>query len=440
MLFQRIDIFPLIAFIFFAQYLHTMTLFDIDKWSEIWQTLQRNKSRSLLTAFGVFWGIFMLTLLLGGANGFQALLQKNFDGFAQNSYFMMTGKTTKPYKGFQVDRTWMFHLNDLAAIRKEIPEVRLATPMVLGMFWEMTYKTFKTEISLKGVNPDYDQIENPHIIAGRFLQITDVTQQRRVCVITTSIAAKLSPNDPQPLGKYVKTGGSYFQVIGIANITSNMGVGGNSTRSVFIPFSVAQNMLKSGNDFAILSILVKDHVSISSVQPKIERLLCERHSVDPTDTAAYTSINMEAMFQMVQSLFSGINILVWLIGLGTLLSGAIGISNIMMVVVKERTTEIGIRRAIGAKPRDILSQIMSESVVITLLAGIGGIIIAVWILAGMDFLASGQIDNYPLGAFSVNFFVAIATLIALSIIGILAGIAPSLRALAIKPIDAIRDE
>lgn len=417
-----------------------MTIFDLDKWSEIWQTLSRNKSRSLLTAFGVFWGVFMLTLLMGGSNGFRAILETNFNGFAQNSYFFMPGKTTKPYKGFQVDRQWMLHLDDVNALPKHFPEVKLATPMVLGLYTEMSFKEYKTNVSLKGIYPEYDQIENPHLVSGRFIQMADVVNQRRVCVLSKNIAGKLFPNDPNPLGKYVKSGGMYLQVVGISHIVSNFGVGGNSSYSVFIPFSVAQSITKSGNDVAILGVVVQDNVSISSVQSRIERFLCERHSVDPTDTAAYMSINMEAMFQMVTSLFTGINILVWLIGIGTLLSGAIGISNIMMVVVKERTTEIGIRRAIGAKPRDILSQIMTESVIITLMAGIGGIVVSVWLLAAVDVIAAAQAEMYPAGGFFISFAVAIGALVALSFIGVLAGIAPSLRALAIKPIDAIRDE
>lgn len=417
-----------------------MSFFDLDYWTEIWQTLTRNKARSLLTAFGVFWGIFMLTLLMGGSNGFRAILNKNFNGFAQNSYFFMPGTTTKPYKGFQTNRKWTLHLDDVDALPKNVPGVKFATPIVLGLFTDMTYKENKEQVSLKGVYPQYDQIENPHLVMGRFIQMADVVNQRRVCVLSKKIANGLFPNDPNPLGKYVKAYGMYLQVVGISHIVSDFGVGGNSSMSVFLPFSVGQSLTKSGNDVNLLAVVVKDNVLISSIQPQMERFFCERHSVDPTDTAAYMSINMESMFQMVTALFSGINILVWLIGVGTLLSGAIGISNIMMVVVKERTTEIGIRRAIGAKPRDILSQIMTESVVITLLAGIGGIIISVWILSGIDIAAHSMTESYPSGGFFISFPVAVGALFALSFIGVLAGIAPSLRALAIKPIDAIRDE
>ncbi len=417
-----------------------MTIFDLDKWSEIWQTLSRNKSRSLLTAFGVFWGIFMLTILMGGSNGFRAILEANFNGFAQNSYFFMPGTTTKPYKGFQTNRKWTLHLDDVDALPKNVPGVKFATPIVLGLFTDMTYKENKEQVSLKGVYPQYDQIENPHLVMGRFIQMSDVVNHRRVCVLSKKIANGLFPNDPNPLGKYVKAYGMYLQVVGISHIVSDFGVGGNSSMSVFLPFSVGQSLTKSGNDVNLLAVVVKDNVLISSIQPQMERFFCERHSVDPTDTAAYMSINMESMFQMVTALFSGINILVWLIGVGTLLSGAIGISNIMMVVVKERTTEIGIRRALGAKPRTILTQIMSESVVITLLAGIGGVIASIWMLSAADAIVSSQTELYPSGGFFYSFTLAVATLAALSVIGVLAGIAPSLRALAIKPIDAIRDE
>ena len=414
-------------------------MIDIDKWTEILQAITRNKARSFLTAFGIFWGIFMLVLLMGGAKGMRAMLESTFDGFAQNSYMAFAGKTTQPYAGFQVGRTWSFEQRDLETLRQQLPEADVVTGMVA--FWgaQYKYRDKKHNGVMKGVYPVYQQVENPKVVEGRYIQETDIRDFRKVCVIGKQVKTSLFPDGSSPIGKFINVSGIYFQVVGVSNTSSNMSVGGDSKSSIYVPFTTLQRIMNRGTKFDILAVTAKPGVSVSDLQPKIENRIFELHNIAPDDKRAINSFNFEAMFQMVTSLFEGINILVWLIGIGTLLSGSIGVSNIMMVVVKERTTEIGIRRAIGASPSNILSQILTESMVLTVLAGLSGIVLAVLILAGAETVIASMPDM-PQASFQISFGMAIGAAVVLSLLGTAAGIAPALRALAIKPIDAIRDE
>lgn len=415
-------------------------MFDLDKWSEIFQTLTRNKSRSLLTAFGIFWGIFMLVLLMGGSNGFQEMIARNFDGFAQKSYIGWAQKTSRPYSGFQTSRTWQFDNSDIQLVERRIQGVDIVSPMAASWGKQAKYKEKNFGVIIKGVLPNYQFIENPKLTAGRFIQSSDIQERRKVCVIGKRVANHLFPDGGNPIGKYIEVGGVYYQVVGVGSSESNMSIGGPSNITVLVPFSVLQDLLNMGTKFELLAITGKPGYTITELQPKIEALLKEKHRIHPEDKKAIVGFNVEAMFQMTESLFDAIRILVWMIGIGTLLSGAIGVSNIMMVVVKERTTEIGIRRAIGAKPSDILSQILSESVVITIMAGMSGIVLAVLVLVALETgMAMSNPDSVPPN-FQITFGMALLAGVALSFLGTTAGIAPALRALAIKPIEAIRDE
>lgn len=415
-------------------------MFDLDKWSEIFQALNRNKARSVLTAFGIFWGIFMLVLLMGGSEGIKSLLQRNFDGFAQNSYMAYPQATTKAYGGFQVGRVWDLEMSDLKLIRQHVPEAEVVTPLLMNWGYTGEYRDKKSRCTLKGVMPEYAAIENPRISQGRYIQATDVKGNRKVCVIGKRLASELFADMESPLGKFIKVGGVYYQVIGVSSLENQIGIGGSTSRSLYIPLTTFQRIFNTGKSIGSIAVTAKEGESVTHLQPIIERLLRKAHKVHPDDEQALMSFNMEAMFQMVQSLFDGLNILVWLIGIGTLLSGSIGVSNIMMVVVKERTTEIGIRRAIGAHPRHILSQIISESIVITVMAGLSGIVFASLVLAGMELGVGTSMPDSPPPNFQITFSMAIMAALTLSALGMAAGIAPAFRALSVKPIDAIRDE
>ncbi len=411
---------------------------DIDRWEEILITITRNKSRSLLTAFGIFWGIFMLVTLMGGSQGLHDILAANFEGFATNSGFTFNNRTSVAYQGFQEGRWWSMELKDIDRVRKTIPEIDIIAPT--NSKWGITATFEKREItgcSMKGVFPEYEVIETPTLSMGRYINHIDIQQNRKVCIIGKQIYETLFPEGGNPCGKYVNVNGIFFQVIGVNNSAGNISVNGWSPETFIIPFTTMQKNYNMGNRIELLCYTAKKGYSIKNIQEKIEKVLKQAHLIHPDDKQAVMNVNAEALFSMVDNLFTGINILSWMVGLGTLIAGAIGVSNIMMVTVKERTTEIGIRRAIGARPRDIMNQILSESLVLTCIAGMMGICFGVFVLQIMEM---GTATSDIPGHFQISFWGAIGACIILLILGMTAGLAPAYRAMAIKPIEAIRDE
>ena len=317
-----------------------MRRFDLDTCEEIILTITRNKTRSLLTAFGVFWGIFMLVALMGGTKGVQDLMIKQFAGFATNSGFMGTNQTSKAYKGFQQGRFWELTNTDVERVRRSVPEIEVVTPNITKWDISMVYNENKTSGTLKGLYPIYAKIEEPQISMGRYINDMDILNRRKVCVLGSRIYESLFPDKSNPCGKYIEVNGIYYQVIGVNMAAGNMSVQGQAETSIIIPFSTMQNNYNYGDKIQMLSFTVKKGYAVSEVQKKVESVIKRAHNVHPDDKQAVISVNAEAMFGMMDNLFSGIEVLGWMVGLGTLLAGAIGVSNIMMVTVKERTTEI----------------------------------------------------------------------------------------------------
>ncbi len=405
---------------------------DIDTWEEILVTITRNKTRSLLTAFGVFWGIFMLVALIGGGNGMKEMMQSNFKGFATNSAFMVAEQTGEPYKGFRKGRWWSLEYDDVKRIERFVPEIDVITPTLSRWGQTAVYEDKKSNCIVKGMEPKYQEIEFQDILYGRFINDVDIRDARKVCTVGKRVYEELFTPGEDPTGKYIKIDGVYYQVIGVSTAQGNININGSASESIVLPITTMQNTYNYGNRVHIICFTAAPGYKITDIQDKVERIVKEAHYISPDDKQAVMMLNAEAMFSMIDNLFAGINILIWMVGLGTLLAGAIGVSNIMMVTVRERTTELGIRRAIGARPRDILQQILSESIVLTTIAGMAGISFAVLIL---------QLAEMGLKAgFQVSFWMAIGTAAILLTLGMLAGLAPAFRAMAVKPIDAIRDE
>ena len=412
---------------------------DRDTFREILDSITRNRSRSILTGFGVFWGIFMLMLLVGGGQGLKDLLMQNFDGFAQNTCIIATNNTTKPYKGFRKGRSWNLEYADVDRLKSLVPELETVTPSV--SLWGKTVvhgeNTYARGI-VKGARADYVHIETPKMKYGRFLSDADNLQERKVCVIGKRVYENLFPEGGSPLGERISVDGSYYTVIGVDWATGGISINGNAADAVTIPINQARKAYNLGNTVHLLCFTAREGITMSDVTPRVREIVARNHYVDPTDEQALFLLNTQLIFGIVDNLFRGINFLIWLIGLGTLLAGIIGVSNIMMVSVKERTTEIGIRRAIGATPNQILGQIISESIVLTLVAGMMGIVFSVLILAGVE-LAMTE-DGILKAAFQVPFGTAVLAALLLTALGVLAGLAPALRAMGIKPVDAMRDK
>ena len=414
--------------------------FDIDRYKEIVDTLSRNRSRTLLTGFGIFWGIFMLLIMLGGGDGLKSILNQNFEGFASDAVIVGSSRTTKPYGGFKRDRYWYMDKTDIAAIKTLIPESDIVTMMDADWGGNLTYADKSYNGIIKGLTYEYAGVESPQMMFGRWINEVDCSQERKVCVIGKQVWSNLFPDGEDPTGKYINVKNSYFQVIGVDNRSGGININGNPDQSVVIPYPLMDKMNNRGGRFDIICMTAKAGADSEVMQEKVRSLLSRRHSIAPDDKQAIMMLDTRKLFKIVENLFKGVNILVILVGLGTLLAGAIGVSNIMMVTVKERTTEIGIRRAIGATPKMILSQIITESIGLTILAGMMGILFSVLLLWGAGNIVSSLpgIDN-PV-SFQIGFWTGIAVLLLLVMLGVLAGLAPAIRAMEIKPVDAMRDE
>ena len=415
-----------------------MLLFDIDRHREILDTITRNKSRSLLTGFGVFWGIFMLVALLGGGNGLRELLARNFDGFATNSAMIWAQSTTKPYNGLRKGRWWSMNYNDVVRLKQQVPELDEVQPLISEWGRIATVGDKKSTATVKGLLAGYQNVEQPRMFYGRYLNDMDISQNRKVCVIGKKIYKELFPGGGDPCGKRLCIDKIYYSVVGVDYSSGNININGSADESISIPLSIMQQAYNKGDTVHLIAVTAKRGVAMSDITQKMRTVIANAHYIDPTDEKAISVFNSEVMFGMLDNLFSGVNFLIMLVGIGTLLAGAIGVSNIMMVTVKERTTEIGIRRAIGATPSNILSQIITESVLLTIVAGMRGILFSVFILEMLEL--ANTTDGILTAHFQISFWAAIAALVLLSVLGVLAGLAPALRAMSIKPVDAMRDE
>ena len=302
----------------------------------------------------------------------------------------------------------------------------------------MIHGEYSSDASVQGVYPDYVKIEEPRLKYGRFLNDADLLQSRRVCVIGKQVYKDLFPDGGDPCGEFIKVGPSYYQIVGVDVSSSQVAVGEAPAYRISIPLPVAQALYNRGNGVDVICVTGLSGVKMSDLETQMRQIIAPRHKVDPTDKQALEIFNTEQIFNIIDSLFIGVAFLVWLVGLGTIFGGVIGVSNIMMVTVKERTVEIGIRRAIGATPTDILSQIMLESVSLTLVAGMFGIVFSVMSLTVAEMIVRSSGDFNP--DFQIGFGLAVAAAALLAVLGVVAGLAPALRAMHIKPVDAMRDE
>ena len=412
--------------------------FDVDRFREIYETLIRNKSRSILTGFGVFWGIFMLLFMMGGGQGVKDLIQVELQGFATNSGFIVPMETSLPYQGFRSGRTWMVTMDDIERLKRGIPEIATVTGNLSVWGGNATYEEKTSSCQGRGVSPDYADIEQPLLKYGRYINSVDLLQERKVCVIGKRVYRDLFEDGEDPCGKFIQMQGMYFQVVGVDFSSGNISINGSVDESVTIPMSVLQRLYNRGKEVDLICIVAKPGCKIKDILTKAKPILAKEHFFSPDDPKAMYSVNIEELFSIMDNLFKGVSLLIWIVGFGTLLAASIGVSNIMMVTVKERTTEIGIRRAIGATPSMILSQIMLESVILTIVSGMMGILLSVGALSIAENVASAS-AGVPIG-FQLKFSTAMLALIILMILGLLAGLAPALRAMDIKPVDAMREE
>lgn len=415
-----------------------MLNFDIDRLREILDVLSRNKSRTFLTGFGVFWGVFMLVGLVGGGDGLKGLLSNNLAGFATNSAIVWAQPTTKPYHGFRKGRQWNLTYKDVKRVRALVHELDVITPTITRWGSKATHDDRSSSGIVKGVLPDMQRVSEPKMLYGRYINQMDIVQGRKVCVIGKQVYKNLFPKGGDPCGDVIRIDSVYFSVVGVNYADGNMNVNGNDQQAIYMPLSLVQQIYNRGESVDMICVTGRPGVTMSDITDRIRTVIALDHHVDPKDEKGVMVFNTEMMFSIVDNMFTGINLLIWLVGIGTLLAGAIGVSNIMMVTVRERTVEIGIRRAIGATPRMILSQIIQESILLTSVAGMSGILFVVLVLQELEM--ANTTDGVVSAHFQISFWTAIGAVVLLSVLGVLAGLAPAIRAMKVKPVDAMRDE
>lgn len=419
-------------------------MFDSDFWNEVFETIRRQRWRSLMTAFGVFWGMLMLVLLVGAGMGLSNGIIGSYTSIPANSLFITAKETTKPYMGLESGRLWQIKNQDANELAKAFPNTLTAVaqfcfnPIAGGsnIRWNGNTVTY----DMAGVNDKAIKAVPHKVTEGRYINSIDVDEQRTVCVIGEDIRDALF-GETSPIGQEIIVDGKVFRVVGVCRSTNQrLTIGVNLSASVLVPISIAQSLFGKGDVTDLMIAMLTDECDAYKEEPLIVNEIKSMHHISPEDKEAVDVFNLQEMIGQVSALFYGVNILIWIVGLGTLFAGIIGISNIMIVTVKERTQEIGVRRALGADPDHIILQIMMESLTLTTIAGLVGLAIG---LAILQLLREAIAQGGPNGNFDnpyMPFVTAIVCLIVLILGGLFAGWMPARRAMKIKAIEALREE
>lgn len=423
-------------------------MFDIDKWQEIFATLQKNRLRTFLTSFSIAWGILMLIILLGAGNGLQNAVMKNFEGNAKNAIWISGGRTSISHNGLGKDRKIQFTNESYEIIRDQVEGIDHISPQF--NIWGGTIVSYKHEygnFTIQCVMPEHKPIEGAFVVKGRYLNDIDIKQRRKYCIVGTEIQ-KVLFKDQDPIGEYIKVNNIPFKVVGVFGDGDRQ-----EAKRVVLPFSAAQQIFNGGVRVSTIGVTTGDATVEESkkIEDEIQKKLAALHNFDKEDKSAVRIHNTLDSYEQTLMVFNGIKMFIWFIGIGTLIAGIVGISNIMLIVVKERTREIGVRKAIGATPFSVVSLIISEAVFITTLAGYFGMVLGIAIMEGVDYLVDQSIANQPettdaagqMVIFlnpNVDIGIAIGATILLVVSGALAGLIPAIKASKIKPIEALRYE
>ncbi len=418
-------------------------MFNKDRWREIIEVLTTNVWRTIFTAFGVCWGIFILIVLLAAGKGLENGIKQDFGNIATNTMFMWTRATTKGYEGLPKGRSFEFKINDVEALRDNVPNLRFISPRnQLGGFGGNNNVVRGIRTGAYNVYGDYPEIINQDpmtVTSGRFLNYNDINEKRKVAIIGQGVKNDLYDKDEDALGTYIKIQGVNFMVIGTYKKNNSDG-GEEGQKEIFVPFTSFSQAFNRGEDVGWMAITANDGSSISQLKDKIVDLMKKRHKVHPEDTRAIGYFDLYEQYNRVESLFGALKAVAYIVGIMVLLSGIIGVSNIMLIVVKERTKEIGIRRALGEQPWSIKKQILMESIFLTLISGMVGIIFGSLVIFGINSLLDsvGPVDMFMSPSVSVGVVTGALTILMVS--GLLAGFIPAQSAIRVRPIEALRTE
>ena len=410
-------------------------LFDKDTWQEIYSSIRKNKMRTGITIIGVMWGIFLLVVLLGAARGVENNFNKLFGDFATNSVFVWAQSTSKPFKGFQEGKRMVLKTSDLRSIKNEIEGLEFVVPR--HQTQAVVVNNFKTgNFGIYGDYPTLDKVEKKKLVYGRFINDNDIEERKKICVIEEEIYKQLFDKDEYPIGQYIKINNINYKVVGMYN--GGIGTGGPQG-NIHIPFTTYQQVYNTGDILKWMMITGKPGFDISQIEADVKLLLKNLHKVHPKDNRAFGSFNLGKEIAKVTGFLKGMQFLTWFVGIATLIAGVFAIGNILLITVKERTKEIGIRRALGAKPWEIKRQIILESVFLTSIAGALGIIFGGLVLMLID-ATMGKGPDASLTNPTVDIPVVLIAAATLVVLGTLIGMIPAQTAVSIKPIEALREE
>ncbi len=413
-------------------------MFDLDKWQEIIGTIRKNKLRTVLTALGVFWGVFMLVFLMGAGKGLENGVTSQFGLKIKNSLFVWTRNTTLPYKGLPPGRFNQLTSDDILALRGEVSELQYVAPQMFVPSGEIRRGENSGAFEIRGTLEDIFHIRAMEMWKGRFLNQLDQKDSRKVAVIGHRVKEVLFEPDEEVIGNSIKIRGTFYTVIGIFKSLKNGEDGSEEEQSIYIPISTAQKVMNRHNEINWFVCTVRKQYDTNVVEQKVRSILKKRHRIHPDDPKGVGSENVAEEFAEVMGLFTGISLIVWIVGIGSLMAGVIGVGNIMLIIVKERTKEIGIRKALGATPYSIISMILTESVFITTLAGYFGLIAGMGVILIMGMLAGDGGDFFANPELDMS--VGVGALIILVISGALTGLIPAMQAANVNPVVALKDE
>tara|TARA_A100001015_G_scaffold257433_1_gene300047 strand:+ start:2296 stop:3534 length:1239 start_codon:yes stop_codon:yes gene_type:complete len=408
-------------------------LIDKDTWQELRESLTKNKLRTVITMIGVWWGILLLIGLLGSAKGIENKFSVQFGDYATNSVFIWGQSTSKAFKGYQEGRRPRLKFSHLEKIKNQVKGIKFLLPrnardvqVVRGVQYD--------NFGLSGDFPLLDQIQKKNLISGRFINQLDVDDNKKVAVISDDVYKQLFDIDEKAIGEFIKINEISYKVIGVFE-QGDFDFGGE----LHIPFTTFQNVYNQGDNIGWITVTGEDGYNIRQIENDVKLVLKNLNYVHPDDNRAFGSFNLGELFERFEGFLMGMQFLTWFVGIATLIAGVFAIGNILLITVKERTKEIGIRRAIGATPFEIKRQIVLESIFLTIIAGIFGIISGGWILIAMDSAYGSGPDSVLINA-SVPILVVFISVIILVVFGTLIGLIPANRATSIKPIDALREE
>ena len=419
-------------------------IFDLDTWQEIFGSIAKNKTRTVITVIGVLWGIFIYITLSGAAKGLDNGFEREFEDMAMNSMFVWPKRTSVPYGGFKVGRYPRFTISNVKELKLQIPEIQYIAPRnARGVFGgsqpaSVVYKEISRTYNIYGDFPEYTKIATKKIYkGGRFINEEDQRNNRKVCVIGERTQEELFEEDENPLGKYIRINNVYFQVIGVHKYLQ--GGGFETDGDIFIPFNTFRNLYNTGLEVDWFIIAAYADADVVSVEKNVKDVLKKIHKVAPEDDRAFGSFNLGEVFNRISGFANGMTFLSLVVGLATIFAGVIGIGNILLISVKERTKELGVRRALGATPGEVRTQILLESVFLTFIAGVVGIILGAAVLAIIN-LVTQDLSDFPYTNPTVPIPFVLGALFSMVILGTLIGLIPAQRAISIKPIDALREQ